>query len=174
MQVEDAQVKSKDVTELSIQLESTDVDQRIGAAEQLSYLAEDAQAAAIPLVRAMADENEEVREWISSALEELGPPDHADAEALAGLLDDQNADVGYWASTLLGRLGRNAAPAVPQLARVVDSQTALQVRERAAWALGKIGPAAMSATDSLRKAAASDHSRLARLANKALEQIRGM
>jgi HEAT repeat protein len=162
---------SRDVTELSVQLESTNVDQRIEAAEQLSYLADGAQPAAVPLVRAIGDESEEVREWINSALEELGPPEAADAEALSNLLDDKNADVGYWAATLLGRLGSDASQAVPQLANVLGSQAALQVRERAAWALGKIGPPAVSAVDTLRPAAASDEARLSRLANDALEQI---
>lgn len=164
---------SKDVTELSVQLESTNVEQRIEAAEELSYLAEGAQSAALPLVRAVADDNEEVCEWVNSALEELGPPEVEDAEALANLLNDENADVGYWAATLLGRLGREAAPTVPQLASVLNSQAALQVRERAAWALGKIGRAAMSATEALRQAAASEDTRLARLAKKALDQISG-
>ncbi len=162
---------SKDVTELSVQLESTNVDQRIEAAEQISYLADGAQAAAVPLVRAIGDESEEVREWVNSALEELGPPEAADAEALSNLLDDKNADVGYWAATLLGRLESDASQAVPQLANVLRSQAALQVRERAAWALGKIGPPAVSAVDTLRTAAASDEARLSRLANDALERI---
>jgi len=164
---------SKDVTELSVQLESTNDEQRIEAAEELSYLAEGAQAAALPLVRAVADDNEEVREWVNSALEELGPPEVDDAEALANLLSDENADVGYWAATLLGRLESEAASTVPRLASVLNSQAALQVRERAAWALGKIGPAAMSATEELSKAAASEDARLARLAKKALDQISG-
>lgn len=162
---------SKDVTELSVQLESTNVEERIEAAEQISYLADNAQSAAVPLVRAIGDESEEVREWINSALEELGPPDAADAEALSNLLDDKNADVGYWAATLLGRLESDASPAVPQLANILGSQAALQVRERAAWALGKIGPSAASAVETLRTAAASDQARLSRLANDALEQI---
>lgn len=166
-------MSSKDVTELSVQLESKDVEQRIEAAEQLSYLADGAQAAAVPLVRAIADDSEEVREWVNSALEELGPPDAADAEALGKLLSDENPDVGYWAATLLGRLEVDAASAVPQLAAVLDSQAALHLRERAAWALGKIGPQAKGAVEELRRAAASDEARLSRLAATALEQIRG-
>ena len=163
---------SKDVTELSVQLESTNVDQRIEAAEQLSYLADGAQAAAVPLVRAIGDESEEVREWVNSALEELGPPDAGDGDALANLLDEQNPDVGYWAATLLGRLESDAGQAVPQLAQVLASQAALQVRERAAWALGKIGPHAANAKDALASAAGSEQPRLARLAAQALEEIK--
>lgn len=164
---------SKDAQELAVQLASMNVDQRIAAAEALSHLAEDARPATVPLVQAIGDENEEVREWVNSALEELGPPDVADAEALADLLDDSNQDVGYWAATLLGRLKGDAAKTVPQLANILGSQAALQVRERTAWALGKIGPPAVSAVDELRKAASGDDARLARLANDALDRICG-
>jgi len=163
----------KDATELAVQLDSMNVDQRIAAAAALAHLAREARPAAVRLVRAIGDEHEEVREWVNSALEELGPPDPADAEALADLLDDQNQDLGYWAATLLGRLEDKAVKTVPQLASVLSSQAALQVRERAAWALGKIGPAAISAVDELRKSADSDDARLVRLANDSLTQITG-
>jgi HEAT repeat protein len=161
----------RDVTKLAAQLDSVNVDQQIAAAEALAYMAEEARPAAVSLTRAVGDDNEEVREWVNSALEELGPPDVADADVLAGLLHDQNQDVRYWAATLLGRLEGDAAKTVPQLASILSSQADLQVRERAAWALGKIGPSAVSAVDELRKAADSNDARLARLANDSLDRI---
>lgn len=166
-------MSSKDVTALAAQLDSMNVDQRIAAAEALSHLAREARPAALPLVRAVGDENEEVREWVNSALEELGPPNVSDVETLADLLDDQNQNVGYWAATLLGRLERDAVKTVPQLANILDSQAALHVRERAAWALGKIGPAASSAVDVLRRAMDSEDARLARCASDSLDRIGG-
>jgi hypothetical protein len=45
------------------------------------------------------------------------------------------------------------------------------VAERAAWALGKVGPAAAPAREALARAAASAHPRLARLAGEALTAI---
>lgn len=162
---------SMDAAALTVQLASPDVDQRIAAAEALSRLGEEARPASGFLVRAMGDEDEEVREWVNSALEGLGPPDPADAEPLADLLGDRNPAIGYWAATLLGRLGSDAAKTVPQLAAVVDSELALEVRRRAAWALGRIGRPATSAVDELRKAAGSGDARLARLANASLDQI---
>ena len=69
-------------------------------------------------------------------------PRPADASALAALVNKPSLDVAYWAATLLGRLESQAAPAVPQLAEALDRHTESTVRERAAWALGKIGPAA--------------------------------
>ena len=135
--------------------------QRAHAAEQLSRLGPDARPAAVLLARASADGSEEVREWVTAALEELGPPPASDAHALAALVDNENADVAYWAATLLGRLGAEAAPAVPALASALSASVAMSVRQRAAWALGKIGPPARDALDALRQAAASDNPRLA-------------
>ncbi len=129
--------------------------------------------AAVPLVQACGDQDEEVRGWAVTALEELGPPPVADLAALASLLADQNADVGYWAATLLGRLGEDAAPAVPALASALSGSKHSSVRQRAAWALDKLGPPATGALDALRQAADDDDLRLARLAGRAIEQITG-
>jgi HEAT repeat protein len=162
-----------DVSQLLAALGGPDPAERARAAERLSRLGPDAQAAAVPLVRASADVDEEVRQWATAALEELGPPALSDLQALAPLLDEENADVGYWAATLLGRLGEEAAPAVGPLAEALSAHPAISVRQRAAWALGKIGPPARAATDALRQAAAGDDPRLARLAQRAIQQIGG-
>jgi HEAT repeat protein len=106
-------------------------------------------------------------------LEEMGPPAVEDVGSLAALLSDSAADAGYWAATLLGRLKANAAPAVPLLSAAVTGSTAMPVRQRAVWALGRIGPPAGPALDALKQAAASDDPRLARLAQRAIEQISG-
>jgi hypothetical protein len=47
------------------------------------------------------------------------------------------------------------------------------VRQRAAWALGKIGPAAKAALGTLKRAAGQGDERLARLAKESLESIGG-
>ena len=93
--------------------------------------------------------------------------------ALATLLGNENADVGYWAAALLGRLGVEAASVVPALASAVSDSVEMSVRQRAAWALGKIGPPACDALDALRQAAASSNPRLARLAQRAVDQLGG-
>jgi HEAT repeat protein len=59
------------------------------------------------------------------------------------------------------------------LTNVLESDADLPVRERAAWALGEIGPAARSASPALQAAAKSADTRLARLAAKALEAVGG-
>ena len=117
--------------------------ERAAAAERLARLGDQAQAAAVPLVRAAGDASEAVRQWATSALEDLGPPSPRDGAALAALLADVNQDVAYWAATLLGRLASDQF--VDPLARVLDPARPMLVRQRACWALEKIGPAARSA-----------------------------
>jgi HEAT repeat protein len=152
-------------------LSSPETANRAEAAEQIAQLGADAQAAAVALVLACGDEAEEVRQSVASALEDLGPPEASDIGQLASLIEAKSPDVGYWAATLLGRLKADAAPAVDTLARAVAGSPHLPVRERAAWALGEIGPAAAAALPSLQKASTDPDPRLARLAQEAIKQI---
>jgi HEAT repeat protein len=93
---------------------------------------------------------------------------------LISLIEAKSPDVGYWAATLLGRLKADAAPAVDALAQAVGgSANHLPVRQRSAWALGEIGPAAAVALPSLRNATGNLDPRLARLAQQAIGQIAG-
>ena len=160
-----------DISQLVAGLNHHDPVERSKAAEQLSRLGPDACGAAVALIRACADKAEETREWAVAALEELGPPSVSDLDALASLLGDENADVGYWAATLLGRLEREAALAASALATAVSSSADMRVRQRAAWALGRIGPPAAAALKALEHAATDDDRRLARLAQRAIDQI---
>lgn len=162
-----------DVSRLISALEDPDAARRSSAAEHLARLGPDACPAAVALVCACGDEAEEVREWAVGALEELGPPAASDADALASLLGHRSPNVAYWAATLLGRLGTKASAAVPALGAAVSEASEKSVRERAAWALGRIGPPATEGIGPLRKAAAGDDPRLARLARRAIEQILG-
>ena len=159
-----------DLSLLINDLNSEQVDLRRRAAEGLSRHSE-AQAAAVSLVRACSDPDEQVREWAVAALEELGEPSVGDVSALSGMLKDPSADSVYWAATLLGRLGLQGAAAVPQLTHLLDSQSEVASRQRAAWALGKIGRPAATAMDALRRATENDNPRLVRLAGQAMEQI---
>jgi HEAT repeat protein len=91
---------------------------------------------------------------------------------LVALLTGPDPLPAYWAATLLGRLGEGASAAVAALATTLGAAD-LAVRERCAWALGKIGPAAGAARDALRRSAAGSDERLARLASEALTAIGG-
>ena len=157
-----------DIADLIANLTSADADTRAAAAESLGQMAADAAPAAVALVEACRDTDDRVREWAVAALEDLGPPPEDAERPLTLLVGDKNPLAGYWAATLLGRCGEGAASAVDALAKAVDSGADLAVRERAAWALGQIGPAASAARGVLAKAAAAADERLARLASDAL------
>jgi HEAT repeat protein len=161
-----------DISELIAALSDPDRNRRLQAAQQLAGMGDQARPAAVPLVRLCGDEDEPIREWTMAALEAMGPPSAADAEALSESLGDANADVGYWSATLLGRLGApGAVAAVEPLAKALLHSPHAAVRHRAAWALGKIGPSAAGSLPALKKSAAWDDPRLARLAQQAVEQI---
>ncbi len=164
-----------DLNELASLLTSNDPGKCLAAAEELSILGPYAQAVAIELVRAMASDSEEVREFVANVLEELGPPQIEQLAELVGMLEDTNADVGYWAATLLGRLGKTGKDAVPPLIEVATKISAdLAVRQRAVWALGKIGRPAAAATAVLEQIVqANENARLSRLATTAIERIAG-
>ena len=162
-----------DLHQMIAALANSDLAARAKAAEELSRLGADAAPAAAALVRAAGDGVEEVREHAVAALEELGPPPPSQLGELTALLGHDSADVAYWAATLLGRLGADAAPATDTLARLVAKPAGAADRERAAWALGQIGPGAAAAIPVLKTAASNPDSRLARLAAEAIQKIGG-
>ena len=163
--------ETTDIRGLAEQLAGGDADRRADAAERLCRAGSAAAAAAVPLVRACADEDDRVREWTVAALEELGPAPLGVIPQLSELAGSRHPLVAYWATTLLGRSGHDAATAVPVLVKSLESDGDPSVVERAAWALGKIGPGAASAREALEKAGGGNDPRLARLAREALEAI---
>lgn len=161
------------VDQLIAALSSADAGERRRAAEELARLGPTAKVAALDLARSCADADREVREWVTAALEEIGPPPVADLNDLVELLPASPPDVCYWAITLLGRLGSEGARAVPPLIATLEGNGDMVVRQRAAWALGKIGRPAAAGLPALRAAAASGQARLARLAEEAIKKIGG-
>lgn len=162
---------ANNMSTLIASLSSSDTTGRVNATEQLARLGSEAQPAALALVLACGDDDEEVRQGATSVLEELGPPGASDMGQLASLVGAKSPDVGYWAATLLGRLKAQAAPAVEVLALAIAESPNLSVRQRAAWALGQIGPAAVASLPHLKKAAGDTDTRLARLVQEAIKQI---
>lgn len=166
------------MNDLKILVDSLACDQlarRRQAAQSLAKANARPVEAAVALVRAAGDCDDEVRMWAAEALEMMGCPRTADTAALSQLLiEGRDGEVSYWAATLLGRLGPSAASAVDPLTTTLRHSPYLPVRERAAWALGRIGPAARSAAPVLRIVSAEGLPRLSRLAMSALESIRGM
>lgn len=154
-------------------LRDADPERRAEAAERLSRAGEAAAAAAVPLVRSCMDDEDRVREWAVAALEDMGPPPPDAVPPLVDLARGGDALAAYWAVTLLGRVGQDAEPAVPALIACVTSAGEISVRQRAAWALGCIGPGAAAAREALGRAAGDPDERLARLAKEALDSIEG-
>lgn len=152
-------------------LAAADPARRLEAAERLCRAGQAAAPATVPLVRACGDEDDQVREWSVAALEELGPPPRDALAHLVDLASDPHPLVGYWAITLLGRSGGDAAAATSALAGRLEAPGDPAVAQRAAWALGKIGPAAAAARPALERAAHSADPRLARLARESLESV---
>lgn len=94
-----------DIQLLVAALEAESVADRRRAAESLAMLAEQSRSAAIPLLHAVTDHDEDVRNWATEALENLGPPDPADTDSLLNLVETSaEDDVRYLALVLLGRL----------------------------------------------------------------------
>ena len=153
------------------QLTAAEADLRADAAEALCRAGHAAHSAVVPLVKACGDEDARVREWAVAALEEIGEPASDTIPVLAGLAGSGHPLVAYWAVTLLGRSA--AAEAAPSLTACLDDACPIEVRQRAAWALGKIGPAAKGACEALRHAHGDADPRLARLAGEALAAIGG-
>ena len=153
------------------ELRSAEVARRRAAAEALGR--EGADVAVIALLDACADADEQVRELANAALEELGPPPLEVADQLAERLNGPEL-TGYWAATLLGRLGDAAGPwsnALGQTLHPSSGSPHAANRQRAAWALGQIGPAAEVAVAALEAASQGDDARLAKLATRALQEI---
>jgi HEAT repeat protein len=160
---------STNLDQLIQALRSDDLPARQAAADALARAP--LPEAALALVEAYAAAGDAL-ESITSALEELGRPAASDVAALARLLDSPSLDVAYWAATLLGRAGNDAAAAVAPLVQALGQHAELAVRQRAAWALARIGPTA-AARPALEEAAAGSDRRLATLAREALAKLSG-
>jgi len=161
------------VPRLAAELSSADPAARARAAEALAGAGEGAAAVAVPLLGACAVDDEAVREWVVAALEGLGAPPVSARAEIGRLAASPDPLTAYWALTLLGRLEADAAPEVGAIAARLGPPSPIEVRQRAAWALARIGPSAAAARDPLRAAAADSDPRLARLAAEALSAIGG-
>lgn len=149
-------------------LERGSAAERLEAVERLARAPEAAQPAAVLLVQMASDENEQVREWATAALEELGPPPQNCVAPLAELLHGLPS-TAFWAATLLGRLPSAPEPITMKLVWALEEHAESQVRQRAAWALGKLR--AEESLAALQRAAASSDPRLCRIADQAQQEI---
>lgn len=167
------------------QLSSSEAADRLEAAEFAAKHPVQCRHWALSLAIAAGDSDDSVAMAAAEALEMLGPPPASMLPQLvelarkstskpADLRGSSDGETAYWSVTLIGRLGPAAAQATECLTQILNQSIYLPVRERAAWAIARIGTAAASASAALRQAAASGPPRLKRLATQALESIRGM
>lgn len=157
--------------QLAADLRGRGAPRRLAAAEALVELGPEATPAAAALVEACGDSA--LCDLCVEALEAIGPPPPDQLDRIARQLPSEDELTCYWAATLLGRAGEAAAAYAPALAAVALNEGALVAnRERAVWALGKLGQAAAPVADTLRRFAESAPSpRMKRLANEALKNL---
>lgn len=148
-------------------LKSDNVQERADAAEALCQMGPEAAIAAVDLVQACADDPS-VQQWAVAALEEIGSPPVEAIEPLTDLITASNPLVAYWAITLLGRAGDAAKSSQNEIAAVLEGPSPVELRERAALALGKIDATSFRAIEALNKASGEKGQRLSRLAKTAL------
>ena len=113
-----------------------------------------------------------LRAAAAAALERSVQPSSVETPALiAALADVTDGEISYWAATLLGRLGLQAMDATGALCDCVQESSFLPARERAVWALLKIGPAAREALPVLKSVRETAPARLRTLCQNAIEEI---
>ena len=151
-------------------LSAAEASKRLAAAEACAKQPELAKMAVIPLCRVASDPDEQVVEWASAALEEMGPPSSDELDALVGMFSAVEA-TAYWAVTLVGRLKPSDAAVSKRLAElIVAAPTPDEVRNRAIWAIDQIGASGPEVQQALEQAAQSQSPRTSRLATKALSK----
>lgn len=122
----------------------------------------------------LTDPDEQTRHWACEALDRMVSPDPNELDELIHIMrQTTDGEVEYWTATMLGRLGVVAVRATGVLASVLLDSSCLAARERAAWALSQIGPAARCALNALRQIGEDDPPRLRRMAAAAMETMSG-
>ncbi len=120
------------------QLQHSDPQEQAAAAEALASLGQEAQPAILALVQHCGSADEDLCNWCTAALEEVGPPVAQQIDELALLATSANSNVAFWAVTLLGRSGSLAKTAESILSKRSTDASAPEVQRRAVWALQKI------------------------------------
>ena len=159
---------------LNFELTHDDADRRCLAMRQLAQSGRKQTGVTARVILLVADGNEETREWACEALESAIMPMPNEVNDLIQVLrETRDGEVEYWTATMLGRLGVVASGATAVLASCLLDSPSLAARERAAWALSEIGPAARSAMNALRQIGPEDPPRLQRLASSAIQSLIG-
>ncbi|MDF1842507.1 MAG: HEAT repeat domain-containing protein [Rubripirellula sp.] len=155
------------------QLQGDSVDECIAALHQIIQQ-DSVTGLALWVVPLAGSLDDDVRIYAAEAMESTIRPTLSEQLILIQLLEStQDSEICYWAATMLGRLGSDAGAAAVALETCVRQSMYLPARERAAWALSQIGPAASVALPTLHKAAETAPPRLKHFATVAIERIEG-
>jgi hypothetical protein len=125
-------------------------------------------------IAGLSGADESALEEIVSQLESCGAPPAELRSELIAQLDHSDSDSlqRYWCLTLLGRDSDSATePETAAIAAYLAEQHDMEVRQRAAWALGQLATVAARTRPALEQAASATNPRLARLAQQALDEL---
>ena len=132
-------MREQEVLELGEQLKSGTPQERLLAAENLSLMAEVALPVLIPLLEACSDKDDEVLEYVSAALEAIGPPCDSQLSEIMVLLNQDCEQIQYWSVTMLGRAGKSATGFTRPFSKLLNNKTVNEsVKQRVCWAVEKI------------------------------------
>lgn len=123
-------------------MKDPDTKVRERAVAALGKLEGEAREAVPELSRSLKHQDERVRRQALFALAKIGPRQETVMPGLLEALTEREADVRHFAVVSLTSMGKDARPAVPQLIDLLKKDGDANVREAAAFALGKIDPQA--------------------------------
>ena len=132
-----------------------------------------------PLVKALQDENAEVRNYVAEILGRVGQSsDGVIAPLIAASRRTRIARSPACAAVALGGIAVYREEGKPSLRSILEAlgwaaadHADAAVRARAIWTLGELGPKALPAAGALRRASDDANSQVAEAARKALDQI---
>lgn len=102
----------------------------------------------LALIKALGDENSDVRVRAADALGQIGPKASAAVPALIEALKDEDSSVRKSAAEALGKIGSETSVAVPALIKALKDEDS-SVGSAAAYSLQQIGPEASESVPAL-------------------------
>ncbi|GAB1539424.1 hypothetical protein NUACC21_20900 [Scytonema sp. NUACC21] len=167
--IEEEQLKQR-IHRLTEDLSSPFVEDRRHAAETINGIGLKAKSAASALLRAMKDEDFEVRFIATNALGKIGKDSEPVVKGLVTLLKNENSEVRSCAAEALGKIGKDSESVVQSLVALLTDEDSGVCRS-AANALGNIGNDSKPVVEGLVTLLKEENSLLSSSATDALGKI---